>query len=348
MRAVVLKDGGQITVENVPDASLKESSDVLVRVTLAAICGTDVSIKRGKIPGIEPGTTLGHEFVGIIQETGSRVRRFQVGDRIASPPALSCGVCPACRSSELQNCVESSMYGGGRFMSPMDLNGVQTELVRVPNADFVLTPIPDGVLDEQAILVADMFNTGYHAATEARIGVADSVAVSGCGPVGLCAILGAWQYGPSQVFAIDLFDNRLALAERYGAIPIDIRRGDSAEQVLAATAGEGVDVVLEASGNGIAFTKALRMIKKNGTVSCVGLFHDSVEFPVQELIYRGIRVVMGLANVVHIPKLMKLVEHGRVDLEPIGTHTFVLEDAGEAYDLFENHKDLCLKVFLRP
>ena len=348
MRAVVLRENERIVVDDIPDASLTGSSDVLVRVTLAAICGTDVSIKHGRIPGIEPGTTLGHEFVGVIQETGSSVRRFQVGDRVASPPALSCGSCPACRSSVLQNCAESSMYGGGRFMSPMGLDGVQTQLVRVPNADFVLTPIPESVPDEQAILVGDMFNTGFHAATEAKIGVADTVAVSGCGPVGLCAILGAWQYGPSRVFAIDLFDNRLALAERYGAIPIDIRRGDPVEQVLAATADEGVDVVLEASGNTDAFLSATRMIKKYGTVSCVGLFHESVELPLQQLIYRGIHVVMGLGNVVHIPKLMKLVEHGRVDLGPIGTHTFSLADAVEAYDLFENHKDLCLKVFLRP
>jgi threonine dehydrogenase-like Zn-dependent dehydrogenase len=118
--------------------------------------------------------------------------------------------------------------------------------------------------------------------------------------------------------------------------------------MLEVTGGEGVDVVLEASGNPDAFLNAIRMIKKNGTISCVGLFHHSVEFPVQELIYRGIKVIMGLGNVVHIPTLMKLVEHGRVDLRPIGTHTFALEDAVEAYDLFEHRRDLCLKVFLRP
>jgi alcohol dehydrogenase len=233
-------------------------------------------------------------------------------------------------------------------MSPMGLDGVQTELVRVPNADFVLTPIPDNVPDEQAVLVVDMFCTGYHAAHEARIEVGDTVAVSGCGPVGLCAILAAWQFGASRVFAIDLFDNRLAAAEQYGAVPIDIRLGDPVERILAATGGEGVDVVLEASGNTAAFLNATRMIGKNGTVSCVGLFAQPVEFPVQELIYRGIKVVMGLGNLVHIPRLMKLIEHGRVDLTPIGTHCFALADAVEAYDLFEHHKDRCLKVFLRP
>jgi alcohol dehydrogenase len=230
----------------------------------------------------------------------------------------------------------------------MGLAGVQARLVRVPNADTVLTPIPANVPDEQALLVVDMFNTGYHAAEEAKIEVADTVAVSGCGPVGLCAILAAWQHGPSQVFAIDLFDNRLALAESYGAIPIDIRHGDPVEQILETTGGEGVDVVLEASGNTDAFLNALRMIRKGGTISCVGLFGRPVDLPLQELIYHGVKIAMGLGNLVHVPKLMKLVEHGRVDLRAIGTHTFPLESALEAYDLFEHRKDLCLKVFLRP
>ncbi len=178
--------------------------------------------------------------------------------------------------------------------------------------------------------------------------MADVVAVSGCGPVGLCAVLAAWQKGSSRVFAIDLLDNRLALAESYGATPIDIRRGDPVVQVLEATDGEGVDAVLEASGSTSAFLNGTRMIRRNGTVSCVGLFAQPVEFPLQELIFRGIKVVMGLGNLVHIPKLMKLVEHGRVDLAPIGTHHFPLDDAVEAYDLFEHHKDVCLKVFLKP
>jgi len=348
MRAVVLEEGRKIRVADVADARLLGSSDVLIRVTLAAICGTDVHIKHGGIPGIEPGAILGHEFVGVVQETGADVRRFKVGDRIASPPALWCGKCAACQSSTVQNCVEGSMYSGGPFMSPMGLDGVHTELVRVPNADLCLTPIPASVPDEQALLVIDMFSTGYHAAHEANIKTGEAVVVSGCGPVGLCAILAAWQHGPSRVFAVDMFDNRLALAEKYGAIPVDIRRGDPVERILEATCGEGVDVVLEASGTTQSFLSATRMIRRYGTVSCVGLFAQPVEFPVQELIYKGIKVVMGLGNLVHIPQLMKLVEYGRVDLREIGTHTFALEDAVAAYDLFENHKDLCLKVFLKP
>jgi threonine dehydrogenase-like Zn-dependent dehydrogenase len=348
MRAVILEEGHKIAVGEVAEPSLKGTSDVIVRITLAAICMTDISIKRGDIPGIAPGSILGHEYVGVVDRVGADVRRFKPGDRVASPPALSCGTCPACRSSMLQNCPETSMYGGGSFMSPMGLSGVHTELVRVPNADFVLTSIPDSVSDERAVLVGDMLNTGYHAAREAGIETADTIAIFGCGPVGLCAILAAWQFGPSRIFAVDAFDNRLSIAERFGALPVDMREGDPVEQIVAATSGERVDVVLEASGSTTAFTNAARLVKRYGTVSCVGLFKQPVSFPVQELIYEGIRVVMGLGNVAHLPRLMKLVEHGRIDPAPVGSHTFPLDQALEAYDLFENHKDRCLKVFLKP
>jgi alcohol dehydrogenase len=213
---------------------------------------------------------------------------------------------------------------------------------------MALTAIPDEVPDEVAVLVFDMLSTGYHAAHEATIRAGDAVVVSGCGPVGLCAILSAWQFGPRQIFAIDMYDNRLAVAGQYGAVPIDLRAGDPVERIMAATGGRGVEAVLEASGNARAFVDATRMIAKFGTVSCVGLYGEAVEFPIHELILRGIRVVMSFGNLSHVPRLMELVRHGRVDLRPIVTHSFALDDAPRAYDLFEHHKDECLKVLLRP
>lgn len=348
MRAVVLEAGQNIKVAEVPNPRIKRPTDVVVRVSLAAICMTDVHIKHGGIPGIALGSILGHEFVGVVEQVGDDVKRFKVGDRVASPPALWCGTCEACKSATVQNCEQMSMYSGGEFMSPMGLDGVHAESVWVPNADLVLTRIPDSVPDGQALLVIDMFSTGYHAAHEAKIQTGDTVVVSGCGPVGLCAVLAAWQFGPSRVFAVDMFDNRLVVARQFGAQTVDLRQGDAAEQVMAATGGTGVDVVLEASGNAQAFLAAAKMIRRYGTVSCVGLFSQPVEFPIHELIYKGIKVVMGLGNLAHIPRLMRLVERGRVDLTPIGSHTFALDDAVAAYDLFENHKDQCLKVFLKP
>ncbi len=348
MKAVVLADGNRVEVAEVPDARIQRSTDALVRMTVAAICMTDVHIKNGHIPGIAPGTVIGHEFVGVVEEVGSAVTSVKPGDRVDSIPAVSCGVCPACRAATPQNCPELSMYGGGEAMAPMGNDGVQAELVRVPLADLALYAIPDNVPDEQGVLIGDMLSTGYHAANEARIQTGDAVVVSGCGPVGLCAILAAWQFGPRQVFAIDMFDNRLAVAEQFGAVPIDLRAGDPVEQVLAATGGRGADAVLEASGSSKAFQSATRMIRRFGTISCVGLFDEPVEFSINQLIYHGVKVVMSLGNLSHVPRLMDLAKYGRVDVSPIATHTFALDEAVAAYDLFENHKDQCLKVLLKP
>lgn len=348
MKAVVLGQGDFVEVTHVPDARLEHPRDVLVRVTAAAICGSDIKAKHHMVTGIEAGAIIGHEFVGVVEKVGSDVTGFKPGDRVGTVPAISCGVCPACRLGVPQNCDALSMYGGGPLWGPMGNDGCQAELVRVPLSDMALTVIPATIPDEEAVLVFDMLSTGYHAAYEAGIRTGDAVAVSGCGPVGLCAILAAWQFGPEQVFAIDMYDNRLAMAKRYGATPIDLRAGDPVEQILAATDGKGVEAVLEASGNAGAFLNATRMIAKFGTVSCVGLYTEPVVLPIQELILRGIHVVMSFGNLSHVPRLMRLVEHGRVDLRPLVTHSFALDDAVEAYDLFEHHKDQCLKVLLRP
>ena len=348
MKAVVLGQGDYIEVAEVPDARLEQPRDAVVRVTAAAICGSDIKAKHHAVSGIDAGAIIGHEFVGVVKEVGSDVVCFKPGDRVGTVPAISCGVCQACRSAVPQNCDLLSMYGGGPIWGPMGNDGCQAELVRVPLADMALTVIPDSVPDEEAVLVFDMLSTGYHAAHEARIRTGDAVAVAGCGPVGLCAILAAWQFGPRQVFAIDMYDNRLAVAKQYGAVPVDLRAGDPVEQIMAATDGKGVEAVLEASGNAQAFLSATRMIAKFGTISCVGLYSEAVEFPIQELILRGIHVVMSFGNLSHVPRLMELVKHGRVDLRPIVTHSFALDDAPKAYDLFEHHKAQCLKVLLRP
>jgi len=283
-----------------------------------------------------------------VEEVGSQVATIKPGDRVNSIPAVSCGVCPACRAATPQNCPDLSMYGGGEAMAPMGNDGVQAELVRAPLADLALCPIPDNVTDEHAVLIGDMLSTGYHAANEAHIGTGDAVVVSGCGPVGLCAIQAAWQFGPRQVLAIDMFDNRLAVAAEFGAMTIDLRSADPVERVLAATDGRGADVVLECSGSSRAFESATKMIRRFGMISCVGLFEQPVEFPIDRLIYHGVKVAMSLGNLSHVPRLMELARHGRIDVSPVATHSLSLDDAVAAYDLFENHKDQCLKVLLRP
>lgn len=347
MKAVVLQEGNKFGLEEVPEPALKKNDDVMVQVTAAAICGSDVHAKHGLIPGIPIGTIMGHEFVGKIVEVGSDVTRFNVGDRVAVPPGCFCGICEACRRGEIQYCTNGGVWGGGEMFGP-DLQGAQTSYVRVPFADRCLTPIPDSVTDEQAVFVGDVFSTGYYAALEGHIQTGDTVVIFGCGPIGLGALISAWQFGPRQVFAVDLLDNRLDLAKHYGATVIDIRQGDAVEQLKEMTGGRLADVAIEAIGNPVTFGQSLKSVRRGGKVSVIGLFPFQVELPIHELSFYSIKISMGLADVSHVSELMGLIESGRVDLRPLATHEFPLEQAMDAYELFENHKDQCLKVLIKP
>lgn len=347
MKAVVLQADNQFSLEDVPEPTLRKNDDVIVKVTKAAICGSDIHIKHGLLPGFSPGTVIGHEFVGVVEDTGSDVTRFTLGQRVAVPAAVWCGICPACRRGEVQYCVNGGVWGGGELFGK-GLGGAQTSYVRVPYADTCLTPIPDSVTDEQAVFVGDVFSTGYHAACEGNIRMGDTVVIFGCGPIALGALISAWQFGPRQVLCVDMLDNRLALAEQYGAIPIDARQGDTVEQIREATGGEGADVAIEAIGNPDTFQQALKSIRRGGMVSVVGLFPAPVEFPLNDLAYYGVRLSMGLGNLSKMDQLMGLLESEKVDLSPLVSHTFPLDEAIDAYELFETRKDQCIKVLLDP
>ncbi len=347
MKAVVLQPDHRFALEEVKEPKLAHPGDVIVQVTTTTICGSDVHAKHGLLPGVVPGTIIGHEFVGVIAETGTGVERFKPGDRVAVPPATWCGTCRACRRQEVQHCPHGGVWGGGEIFGK-GLAGAQASYVRVPNADVILTAIPAGVADEQAVFVGDVFSTGYHAAFEGRIETGDTVVIFGCGPIGLGALVAALQFGPRQVLAVDMLDNRLALAGHYGAMAIHAGRDRVVEQVQAVTDGQGADVVIEAAGSPDAFAQALKAVRRGGRVSVVGLFPNEVALPIHELVYYGVQISMGLGNLSRVDRLMSLLETGKVDLTPLATHTFALEEALEAYDLFENHKDRCVKVLLRP
>lgn len=347
MKAVVLQDGNKFGLEDVPEPKLKKNDDVMVQVSASAICGSDLHAKHGLIPGIPIGTIMGHEFVGKIVEVGSDVTRFKTGDRVAAPPGTFCGICDSCRRGEVQYCTNGGVWGGGELFGP-DLQGGQTSYVRVPFADRCLTPIPDSVPDEQAVFVGDVFSTGYHAASEGHIETGDFVVIYGCGPIGIGALISAWQFGPREVLSVDVLPNRLALAKHYGATVFNSMEGDVVERVREMTDGKGADVAIEAIGNPVTFGQALKSVRRGGRVSVVGLFPFPVELPIHELGFYSVKISMGLASVAYISQLMGLVESGRVDLSPMATHTFPLQDAMEAYELFENHKDKCLKVLIKP
>jgi alcohol dehydrogenase len=348
MRAVVLQPNSRFAVEDVPKPRLLEDSDVLVRVTMAAICGSDLHAMHGLIPGLKPGTIIGHEFVGLVEEVGSGVSTLKPGDRVAASPATWCEACTPCRRGEPQYCKNGGCWGCGEIVGK-GLPGAQAEFIRVKYADNCLFRIPETVSDEQAVLVGDVFSTGYHAAYEGHIQPGDTVLIFGCGPIGLGALVSAWLFDPKQAISVDIIANRLLLAKRYGATVIDGSRGEELGRLIReVTDGEGADVVIEAIGSTGSFLRSVELVRRGGSVSVVGIFPNPVEIPLDVLCHYGIRLSMGLGNLSRMSYLMGLVESGRVDLSPLVTHTFDLDRAVEAYDLFENHKDSCLKVLLKP
>jgi threonine dehydrogenase-like Zn-dependent dehydrogenase len=347
MKGVVLKPNKQLALEEVEEPKILKNDDAIVKVTTATICGSDIHIKHGIIPGIPIGMVIGHEFVGIVEDLGPDVTKFKRGERVAAPCAAWCGICPECQRGYVTYCKNGGIWAGGPYFGP-GLQGAQTSYIRVPFADTVLIHIPDNVSDTQAVFVGDIFSTGYQAACEGHISPGDNVVIFGCGPVGLSALISAQQFGPKQILSVDVLDNRLNLAKHYGATPIDARKGDVVERIKEATKGIAADVVIEAIGDPETFKKSLQSVRRSGTVSVVGLFPTSVDFPLQELGFYGVRISMGLVQPNRMSQLMGLLEFGRVDLSPIATHTFTLGDALKAYELFEHHRDQCVKVLIKP
>jgi alcohol dehydrogenase len=347
MKAVVFQSRDRFAVQEIPKPRIISPSDALVRVTTAAICGSDLHVKHGDVPGVEPGTSMGHEFVGLVEEVGPCVTRFRSGDRVAATPAIWCGSCVQCRRRAFEYCINGGVWGMGEIFG-RDLGGAQAEYIRVKYADNCLCPIPESVSDEEAVFVGDVFSTGFSAAHEGNIRVGDSVVVYGCGPIGLSALISAWQFGPRRVMAVDMLENRLTLAKRYGAETIDARSVVPQDIVREMTGGEGADVAIEAVGHPRSFLMSLGSVRRGGTVSVVGMFREAVELPMQKFSSYGVKIAMGLGNISRMRELMGLVESKRVDLAPLATHVYPLDKAIEAYELFENHKEECVKVLLKP
>lgn len=255
MRAVVFRDVGDIRLEEVSEPSLLEPTDAIVRLTATAICGTDLHMVRGSLPGMTPGTVLGHEGVGVIEALGKEVRNFRVGDRVVIPSTLGCGYCSYCRAGYFAQCdvtnphgraAGTAFFGGPASSGPFQ--GLQAEKARVPFAAVNLVRLPDEVSDDQALLLSDIFPTGYMAAEYAEIGDSDTVAVFGCGPVGQFAILSAMLRGAGRVFAIDCEPSRLEMAQRQGAEVINFEQDDPVEVLKALTGGIGPDRAIDAVG----------------------------------------------------------------------------------------------------
>lgn len=343
MRAVTFQAPGEVAVEERPEPEPIAADDAVVRVETTGICGSDLHIYHGRVK-IEPGFTLGHEYVGTVAAAGDGVTQVEVGDRVLGTFHTACGSCWFCRRGIYQKCDEARVFGHGATLG--SLQGSQADLVLIPHANLALRKVPEGLSDEAALFAGDVMGTGYHAVVAAGIRPGDTVAAIGCGPVGLCATMAARVAGAAQVFAIDLVEGRLAEAGKLGATAIHATSGDPKTDVRNATDGRGADVVVEAVGNVSALDLAVRLCRKAGTISMVGVHAERGELHLGLLWLKSLNVVSGHANVMgHLDAVLDLMAAGRLDPTPLVTHRLALDDAPEAYRLYDEH--VALKVVLR-
>lgn len=345
MKAVVFRGPGQFQLEEkpVPKAGPGEA---IIKVRLTTICGTDIHIVRGEYP-VKPGLTIGHEAVGIIHELGPGVTEYKVGQRVLVGAITPCGQCEPCLGGHTSQC--GGPIGGWRLGNSMD--GVQAEYFRVPFAQANLALIPDDLADEDVILLADIASTGFSAAESGRIRLGDTVAVFAQGPIGLCATLGALLMGASEIFAVDSDSGRLKMATQFGATVAVSADHDPVKEIMDRTKGRGVDVAIEALGIQATFENALRVLTPGGTLSSVGVYSGHLSVPLE-----GFHAGLGDQTIVttlcpggkeRMRRLMRLVETRRINLRPLLTHTFDLENILEAYKLFSSRQDGVLKVAIR-
>jgi len=348
MKAVVFRGKNQIAIEEVP-RPVPRAGEAVIRITTTTICGTDVHIVRGEYP-VKPGLVIGHEPVGVIDELGAGLDElYTVGERVIVGAITPCGQCFYCLNGTHSQC--GGGIGGWRFGNT--INGAWAEYLLVPDARANLAPIPDGLSDEDVMLCPDIFSTGLSGAESGNIRVGDAVAVFAQGPIGLCATLGAKLKGASLIIAVDVNEQRLAVARAFGAnVTLDIKDGDPIAEIKRLTDGRGVDVAIEALGRQETFENALRAIRPGGTLSSLGVYSGKLVAP-YEAFYAGLgdqKIVTTLCpgGKERMRRLMAMIQSRRVDLTSLITHQYALDDIEEAFDLFSHQRDGVLKVALYP
>jgi 2-desacetyl-2-hydroxyethyl bacteriochlorophyllide A dehydrogenase len=346
VRAVVFADDGRVKVTDVTAPVIERPTDAIVRVTRAAICGTDLHFLHGKAP-IEPGAVLGHEAVGVVESIGAEVHGARPGDRVVVSFHIACGSCWFCRRGETALCEEHAILGAGPFGG--DLPGAQAERVRVPFADTNLLAIPDEVDDERALFVGDVLTTGVYGASLAAVTPEETAAVVGLGPVGYCTVQALFALGARTVFGIDVDPARRALAEAAGAIPVDAARVNPQMVLARATQDRGADVVIEAVGSPPAYETSVDVVRRGGRVVVVGMYAGEVT-ELQLGVYWARALTVRFAGLcpTHAfwQRTMALLAAGRLDPSPIVSHRLSLEEAAEGYELFDRR--LATKVLLAP
>jgi alcohol dehydrogenase len=344
MKALLYHGTGDRSWEEVPDATIEEPTDAVVRVDSVTICGTDLHILGGDVPEVTPGRILGHEAVGTVTAIGPGIQKLAVGDRVLISCITACGSCRYCREGSYGQCL-----GGGGWILGHLIDGTQAEHVRIPFADNSTHKVPDGVTDEQMIVLADILPTSYEVGVlNGTVRPADVVAIVGAGPIGLAAILTARLFSPSHIVAIDLADSRLEAARKFGAdIVVNSGLDDPQAVIAELTGGLGADVTMEAVGTPQTFELAVRLVRPGGHVANIGVHGAPATLHLEDIWIKNLTITTGLVDTYSTPALIGLVASHQLDTSPMITHRFRLDEFETAYDVFGNAADNgALKVLL--
>lgn len=345
MFAVVYHGPGNKAWEEVPDPKVIDDADAIVRVDAVTICGTDLHILKGDVPAVTDGRILGHEAVGTVEEVGAGVKNVKVGDHVLVSCITACGACRYCREGMYGQCL-----GGGGWILGHKINGTQAEKVRVPFADTSTHAVPEGVTDEEVLMLADILPTGYEVGVlNGGVRPGDTVAVVGSGPIGLAAIMGAKLFSPAHVVAIDLADSRLEAAKRFGAdVVVNASKEDAVVVVKELTGGLGADTAIEAVGVPASFEQCAELIRPGGRVANVGVHGAPASLHLEDLWIKNVTITTGLVDTYSTPTLLRLVTGRQLESAKFVTHHFALEQFMEAYDVFSRAADTgALKVVLK-
>ncbi len=330
MKALVYQGPGKKSLEQRPKPDITAPTDAIVRMTKTTICGTDLHILKGDVPTCKPGRILGHEGVGVIDAVGSAVTGFKAGDRVLISCVSACGKCEYCRKQMYSHC----LHGGWILGNTID--GTQAEFVRTPFADMSLYHIPDGADEEALVMLSDILPTGFECGVlNGKVQPGSTVVIVGAGPIGLAALLTAQFYSPAKIIMIDLDNNRLDVAKRFGATrTINSANGKAAETVMELTAKRGVDTAIEAVGIPATFELCQQIIAPGGAIANIGVHGTKVDLHLEQLWDRNIAITTRLVDTVTIPMLFKTVAANKIDPKLLITHRFKLDSILEAYETF--------------
>jgi alcohol dehydrogenase len=344
MKALVYHGPGRRAWEDRPRAALRVATDAVVHITTSTICGTDLHILKGDLPAVAEGRILGHEGVGIVDEVGAAVTGFHRGDRVLISCITACGKCTYCRRAMYSHCESGGWILGNA------IDGTQAEYVRIPHADTSLYHLPPNADEEALVMLSDILPTGFECGVlSGRVAPGNSVAIVGAGPVGLAVLLTAQFYSPSTVIVIDLDDNRLDVAQAFGATAvINSTNGNPVERVLELTGGIGVDVAIEAVGTPATFDICQAIVAPGGHLANVGVHGKPVALHLERLWDRNLTLTTRLVDTETTPMLLRIVQSGKLKPGRLVTHRFALDDIMKAYDTFSNaSRERALKVVLR-